>query len=221
MSNSFYLSIVEHYENCLRTYSGGPRAVDWKNEADARLRYDIMLDLIKERQTPATLLDFGCGLAALKEHMTTRDLSLLDYTGLEISSKFASAARAANPDTNVLCMDVLAHGVSLPKFDYIVMNGIFTRRHDVSIDDMERYLQKLLLVVFASCRVGLAFNVMSKAVDRESNVLFHPDPGSLLDFISKKLTRHFVLRNDYGLYESTFYLYRQPLGRHTDKEAFE
>ena len=98
----------------------------------------------------------------------------------------------------------------LPSYDYIIMNGIFTRRHDLTVEAMERYLHELLTVVFRSCRVGLAFNVMSNSVDWESETLFHADPGPLLAFYQPSSDCDFVLRNDYGLHETTIYLYREP-----------
>jgi len=210
MREPAYLKIVSHYEDCLKRHHDGALAVDWKSERDANIRYDVMLGVVRNGDPRATLLDFGCGLAALKSHMENRGMSALQYTGLDISQKFACSARALHPDTEFLCYDVLESHMRLPSFDYVIMNGVFTRRHDMSANDMESYLHRLLGVVFEACGVGLAFNVMSKAVDWECKCLFHPDPGRLIDFISRKLTRHFIVRNDYGLYETTYYLYREP-----------
>ena len=42
-----------------------------------------------------------------------------------------------------------------------------------------------------------------------SEALFHPCHGELCALICRKVTPHFVLRNDYGLYETTCYLYRE------------
>ena len=55
---------------------------------------------------------------------------------------------------------------------------------------------------------GVAFNVMSKAVDWEREDLFHLPADLLIDFLTKKLTRNFIIRNDYGLYEYTTYIYK-------------
>jgi SAM-dependent methyltransferase len=206
-------SIVAHYEDCLRTHGAGAQAVNWKSAEDAALRYDVMLGLVQDPAQPAALLDFGCGLAALKMHMQARGFEALDYTGLEISPEFAAAARAAHPEAKIICLDVLADASALGSFDYIVMNGIFTRRHDLSIEQMDAYMRRLLPVLFERCRIGLAFNVMSKAVDWENDELFHPEPGALLAFIGHALSRHYVLRNDYGLHETTLYVYRQPVTR--------
>ena len=210
MTDGSYHAIIAHYEDCLREHGDGPRAVDWKSARDAAVRYDVMLGMVRDRAAPATLLDFGCGLGALRGHMAGSGLSGINYTGLDASAAFAAAARERNPGVEILCLDVLSDGAALSSYDYIVMNGIFTRRHDLPVEAMDAYLRRLLPVVFRSCRVGLAFNVMSKAVDWEGDALFHPDPGALLDFISRALTRHFVVRNDYGLHETTCYLFRAP-----------
>ena len=208
-----YLRIVEHYESCLRDFREGPAAVNWRSVEDAATRYDVMLGVVRDRAAPASLLDFGCGLAELKPHMERAGYGALRYSGLDISPHFVAAARARFPDSEFLCLDVLEQGRPLPPFDYVVMNGIFTRRHNVEVEQMWRYLERLLGRVFESCRIGLAFNVMSSAVDWQSEVLFHADPGRLLAFIGGSLTRHFALRNDYGLYETTCYLYREPGAR--------
>lgn len=208
-----YLRIVEHYESCLRDHREGANAVDWKSAEDAARRYDVMLGVVRDRSAPASLMDFGCGLAELKQHMDGAGYGALRYSGLDISPEFAAAARARFPQSEFLCFDVLEPGRSLPPFDYIVMNGIFTRRHDLELEDMWCYFERLVVKVFESCRIGLAFNVMSSTVDWQNETLFHADPGRMVAFVGASLTRHFVLRNDYGLYETTCYLYREPGAR--------
>jgi SAM-dependent methyltransferase len=211
MRERSYTAIVAHYEACLKRHGVGARAVDWKSEADAALRYDIMLGVVSDPAEPATLLDFGCGLAGLKDHMACKAWPAIAYTGLEISPEFAAAAQTTHPGTRILCLDVLVNPDALGAFDYIVMNGIFTRRHTLSVEVMRTYFEQLVLLMFSKCRRGLAFNVMSKSVDWESEALFHAEPGALLEFVARKVTRHYVLRNDYGLHETTLYLYREPV----------
>ena len=56
--------------------------------------------------------------------------------------------------------------------------------------------------------MGIAFNVMSKDVDWERDDLFHLPLSELSSFLSKNLTRRYIIRNDYGLYEYTTYVYK-------------
>ena len=170
-----------------------------------------MLGVVRDRSEAAALLDFGCGLAGLKTHMLRAGWTGLAYTGLEISPAFASAARAAHPDARILCLDLLEDPSALETFDYIVMNGIFTRRHTLSIADMRAYLERLLPLTFSKCRRGLAFNVMSKSVDWESEELYHPDPRGSAGVRCPRNDQALRTSQLYGLYETTIYLYREPL----------
>ena len=95
-------------------------------------------------------------------------------------------------------------------FDYIVMNGLFTAKCDLSFEAMLEYFQRLVRRVFAKARKGIAFNVMSKQVDWEREDLFHLPFDMLASFLAREVSRHFVIRHDYGLYEYTTYVYRDP-----------
>jgi hypothetical protein len=66
----------------------------------------------------------------------------------------------------------------------------------------------MLTKVFAKANKGIAFNVMSKAVQWERDDLFHVPADRLIGFLTEKLTRNFIIRNDYGLYEFTTYIYK-------------
>ena len=86
------------------------------------------------------------------------------------------------------------------------MNGVFTEKRELSFDEMWNYFTKLISIVYEKCNNGVAFNVMSKSVDWEREDLFHLPLDILSDFLCKKITRNFIIRNDYGLYEYTVYL---------------
>jgi hypothetical protein len=70
------------------------------------------------------------------------------------------------------------------------------------------YFRRLAARVFQHAQIGMAFNVMSKHVDWERDDLFHLPFDLLAGFLQKELTRNYVFRNDYGLYEYTTYVYR-------------
>ncbi|RBB95712.1 SAM-dependent methyltransferase, partial [Pseudomonas sp. MWU12-2115] len=50
---------------------------------------------------------------------------------------------------------------------------------------------------------------MSKEVDWERDDLFHVPVTQLTHFLSRELSRHYVVRHDYGLYEYTTFVYRE------------
>jgi putative glycosyltransferase len=210
-TNASYLGIVQHYEACLERHQSGARAVDWKNEETAQIRYDAMLELVSHETRPLTLLDFGCGLGDLKKHMDLRGLDHIHYEGLDISPAYAEAARKNLPGVTIHCLDLLEASQSLPQFDYVVMNGVFTRRESMPTDAMLAYLQQLTSKAFAHTRHGLAFNVMSMNVDWKDDALFYPRFDEVANMVSRNLSRHMVLRDNYGLHECSCYVYREPV----------
>ncbi len=205
-----YLSIVGHYESCLEKHGDTHLGVDWPKKDDVDKRHGVMLDVIRHGgPTPISLLDFGCGASHLYEYILKHRLSGIRYSGLDLSEKFIDLSRRKFPLVDYYCLDVLDDDTGLPEFDYVVMNGVFTEKRDLSFDDMLEYFQAVIGRVFAKTRVGMAFNVMSKHVDWERDDLFHLPFDVLARFLTRELSRHFVFRNDYGLYEYTTYIYKK------------
>ena len=205
-----YFKIVSHYEDCLDKYGDTHKGVDWPNSADAMTRYQVMLEVMRESPgTKAGLLDFGCGASHLQDYIHAHQLNHIDYSGLDISEKFIHLSRDKYPNTNYYCIDILKSSMQLPRFDYVVLNGVFTEKRELSHDEMWEYFKQVLLKVFSFTVKGIAFNVMSSHVDWERNDLFHLSMDKLAAFLVKEMSRDFVIRNDYGLYEYTTYVYRR------------
>ena len=208
MNNTKYKGIVQHYESCLAKYGDSHLGVDWPNVEDANKRYQVMLDLVRDKDRQASLLDFGCGASHLFEYMLTNGFNNLTYIGLDASSSFCELSVNKFPQNQYICLDVLERGELLPEFDYTVMNGVFTEKRELDFDEMFDYFKKMVRIVFEKSRKGIAFNVMAKAVDWERDDLFHLPMDKLADFLTKEISRNFIIRNDYGLYEYTTYVYR-------------
>lgn len=212
MTVAKYSTIVKHYEECLARHGDSHLGVDWPNEHDAEKRYSVMLGVIREmtQNEPVSLLDFGCGASHLYGYLQSHERKGIRYTGLDAAAAFCDLSRSKYPENDYLCVDVLAEPERLGEYDYVVMNGVFTEKRDLSFDEMFEYFKEVLRVVFPKTRRGLAFNVMSKAVDWERSDLFHLPTDPLIAFLVNELSRHFVIRNDYGLYEYTVYVYKEP-----------
>lgn len=203
-----YLEIVEHYEACLAKHGDTHQGVDWPKVQDAETRYRVMLEVICKPRSPAvSLLDFGCGASHLYEYLLAKDFTGIEYVGLDLSAKFVELSRKKFPQNRYLCVDILEDPEAVPSFDYIVMNGVFTEKRGLPFDEMLAYFERLASAVFAKAQVGMAFNVMSKHLDWERDDLFHLPFDTLARFLTRSLTRNFVIRNDYGLYEYTTYVY--------------
>ena len=204
-----YLRIVEHLEHCLETYGDTHRGVDWPVAEDVPVRHGVMLDVVRDwpADRPVRILDFGCGASAFLDFLRERGAPV-EYAGLDISEKFIELSRSKHPEVAYHLVDVLEDDIDLPRFDYVVMNGVFTEKCDLSFDEMRQFFERTVTRAFALADVGIAFNVMSKHVDWEREDLFHLPFDELARFLTAEVSRDFVLRADYGLYEYTAYVYR-------------
>jgi SAM-dependent methyltransferase len=211
MTEPRYRSIAAHYEACLEQHGDSHLGVDWPNAEDVETRHSVMLDVIRRppERSPVRLLDVGCGAAHLYERILRDGGKDIAYEGLDIAEPFVALSREKFPGVPFHSLDVLAAAEEeLPRCDYAVMNGVFTEKVDLSFEEMLEFFQAMVVRVFGLAEIGIAFNVMSKHVDWERDDLFHLPFDDLATFLTADVSRNFVIRNDYGLYEYTAYVYR-------------
>jgi SAM-dependent methyltransferase len=206
-------TIVEYYEKNLKEHGDNHLGVAWPKYEDAQTRYRVMLDVLnfgprKAGKKLVQLLDFGCGTGHFKEYLDKVQIQNIEYSGLDISAKFVEVSQKKFPGTPFYCLDVNQGASGLPVFDYAILNGVFTVKCDLSFEDMWSHTKQTLLALFPHVSEGLAVNFMSKHVDWERPDLFHLPFDGLADFFKKQLSRNFMFRQDYGLYEYTAYIYK-------------
>lgn len=206
-----YHDIVAHYEECLAKHGDSHLGVDWPSREDALRRYKVMLELIGRDRARAAprLLDFGCGASHLYEYMLADGWGEIGYVGLDLARSFIELSCSKYPGNDYVCGDVLEEPDLIPDFDYAVMNGVFTEKRDMGFDDMFAYFERLVSLLYERANAGIAFNLMSKHVDWERPDLFHVPYDMLAAFLTRRLTRRYVIRNDYGLYEYTVYVLKE------------
>lgn len=213
-----YYAITDATEKYFNRLGDCPEGLGWPNTPDAIRRFDVMLNLIRPDDVtaitrndnaprPLRLLDFGCGTGHLLEYLQKEHHSDIRYSGIDLSEKFIGIARGKHPEADFRILDILEHPEELGRYDYAVINGAFTSKCTMSFEAMWQTVQRILTVVFESVSCGLAVNTMSKHVDWERDDLFHLPMDLMAQFLCKNLSRHFVMRNDYGLYEYTTYVY--------------
>lgn len=209
MTEPAHHALKNHYEACLDAHGDSHLGVNWSRLEDAEKRHEVMLDMIRPVDgRRLSVLDFGCGASHFYEYLRERGRDDIDYTGLDISEKFVALSRAKYPDNAYHCMDFLSPEATLPTYDYVVMNGVFTNRTGMSHAQMEAFFTTLVAKLFPHVHVGLAFNAMTKHVDWEREDLFHLPFDTLAAFLKAEVSRRFVIRSDYGLYDYTTYVYR-------------
>ena len=203
--------IAEVCERYFAAHGDSHLGVGWTKAQDlSDRRHDVMLDVVADDGGRPTLLDLGCGLSHLYEHMLRTGRDVVTYSGCDVSEVFLRQSRAKHPEVTYHHVDVLEDPAALPMFDYVVMSGVLTMRDEVEHGAMLEYARALIAAAFGKARRAMAFNVMSKQVDWERDDLFHVPFDELATFLARDVSRHFTFRHDYGLYEYTTYVYREP-----------
>ena len=204
-----FAALVAHYEACFARHGDTHRGVDWPNAEQASTRYRVMSELMREHEQ-TSVLDFGCGAGHFLDYLRASKYRDVAYSGLDLSPTFIELCRRKYPGVSFECIDAMQSGVRVPQADYIVLNGVFTERCGIAHDTMFEAMAALLAKLFPRARRGLAFNVMSTYVDWERADLFHVAYDRISRFVVDRLSRHHVIRADYGLFEYTVYVYKDP-----------
>jgi len=208
-------SIVSRYQERYREHGDDHKALGWPRLEEVAVRHQAMLDVMLYHSPKLTLLDFGCGLSHLYRYMldTMPNAARPVYVGLDIVPEFIMTSRTKYPGVSYYYGDILneAFASTLPDFDYVVCNGVFTEKAEVIFDDMWLYFHAVIGKLFDLARVGLAYNVMSPYRRRRRD-LFQVPMGMMAQFVAEKLNaKRFAIRHDYGLPDYTVYVYKSAI----------
>lgn len=158
-----------------------------------------------------TVLDVGCGPGFAIPYLQERFASAFaGYHGVDISETLLAAASARWPEYEFSLRDIVADPLPDLSFDHVVLNGVVTAKFDLSQQEMENFAMALLAAAWKCARLSMTFNVMSPHVDWTRDDLFHWPMDSAAAFCVGRLSRHINILADYGLYEYSVQVFRQP-----------
>ena len=90
------------------------------------------------------LLDFGAGCAHLNDYIIKKNIININSTCFGYFQKFCKVIANKYPNTDVYDMDILNKNDCelLPEFDYIIMNGVFTEKRELTDEKMWDFFNK-------------------------------------------------------------------------------
>ncbi len=195
-----------YYDDALRKFGDDPRGVNWRDKEAQYLRFEILTGL--GDLNGYRLHDVGCGLAHFRDFLAATAPGCV-YVGSDISAQMIAAARARSDGSAQLYVaDILASTEPWMGADYVVNSGVFTVRGSANPEEWWVFVQSYIRRMFDLARVGIAFNIMTSHVDYRDDHLFYMDPGEVLGFCAKALSRKVVIRHDYPLWEYMVYVYK-------------
>lgn len=208
----------EHHGKLFDEHGTTPRGVDWGDGQELAFRYRKMIEVIHGDVRPAvtkpSLLDVGCGWGGLYAHCLANGIDVT-YTGMDVVENMIESGRRNFPDANFVCGNLLDSDEQ-QGYDYLVCNGTLTQKLDASIPAMDAYAKSIIRRMFALCRRGIAFNLMSNRVNFMVDNLFYNSPTEILFFCLNELSPRVRLDHGYSslasgigkLYDFTVYVYK-------------
>ncbi len=213
-------SLAESYVKALQEKGVTPEGVLWPSAGDLANRFDVLLGICEPQgnaaSRPLKLLDLGCGPGFLLDYLSVNgQLDRVEYTGVDVAEVMVEHARGRWPGKAFEIRDIREQPFPNDAFDVCIACGVFTARFSNSYEAMENFAKVTLKALWPSVRTGLSFNVMSKHVDWERDDLFHWPLDDMMAFCKAELSRNVRVRLDYGLWETSVFVLKQPtLGQH-------
>jgi len=201
--------VADYYSEKVRAHGATPGGADWNGAESQHLRFTQLLRILPPGTGPLTLDDCGCGYGALLDHIKAQGPVGIDYAGFDISADMIAQARARHPADRDR-FQVGARGTR--RAGFAVASGIFNVRLDTPTAEWERHIAATLDLLHEGTSRGFAFNCLTAYSDppKRRPDLYYGDPCFYFDLCKRRYARNVALLHDYGLYEFTLLVRKQP-----------
>jgi SAM-dependent methyltransferase len=194
------LSDVDHYySEKLREHGPTTAGVDWNGVESQHLRFKALLNVVAEKTSDFSLLDYGCGYGSMYEYMQAR-WSSFRYTGFDISEIMIAKAQELWRDDSAVW---LSDETQLGEYDYVVASGIFNVRLEHSDEEWLEYILQTMHWMNDHSRRGFACNMLTSFSDEpfRRGHLYYANPMDLFAYCKTHFSRNVALLHDYELYD--------------------
>lgn len=169
----------------------------WESEKAQKLRFDILMNSVSLEGK--SLLDIGCGMGNLLEHIDSKGL-LVKYTGVDILQSMIECAECKKLNGEFCCVDVFDNDIFNDRiFDIVYTSGIF----NLNLGNNREFLLKALKKMLQLSKEAVVFNLLHKdSPDREDKYFYH-DPEEIRELlqgfpeIGKVIIMEQYLNNDF------------------------
>jgi len=200
--------VADYYGEKVRQHGETAHGVDWNSTESQRTRFDQLLGIVASGATEYSLLDYGCGYGAIIDVLAERGQPFR-YLGYDVSEEMILRARRLHPGDQ--CQFTTKED-ELETSDYVVASGILNVRVEASKADWKEYVLEILDDLHRLSLKGFAFNALTSYSDPEHmrDDLFYTDPSWVFDHCMRTYSGQVALLHDYGLYEFTVLVRKNP-----------
>jgi SAM-dependent methyltransferase len=201
-------SLRSFFDEKAKTHGAVFQSVDWNSLERQEIVFKQLLNIWTDKQTSASVLDFGCGYGALLDFLKSNNYKFSKYVGYDFSKLMIDNAI----QTHEIQKDIIFSGRlnELQQADYVIAGGILGMKREAKNDEWIEYCLSTLNQLWSLSKKGMAFNSLTIYSDREKMRpdLYYADPCFLFDYCKKNFSRNVSLLHDYNLYEFTILVRR-------------
>ena len=200
--------VAGYYSAKLTEHGETPQGVDWNGEQSQGLRFENLCRIVNVPE-PFSINDLGCGYGAFLDFLAQR-YETFSYSGIDVSKDMIRAAeRRCQGQAHAR---FVVAGTPDQVADFSVASGIFNVRLGRADAEWRSYMEATLDALDRSSTRGFAFNCLTSYSDagKMRDYLYYADPCVLFDLCKRRYSRHVALLHDYGLYEFTILVKKNP-----------
>jgi len=198
----------EFYDGLYERHGDDPRALSYRDERTQRERFERIALLFGKREGAFGVHEIGCGLGHFGSYLA-KSFPQARYSGSDINPRFVDACRARFPGGDFRLRDV-SRERPLDRHDFVTLSGTFNVPLGTPREDWRRFIGEMLEAMWAMATRGIAVNFLSSYCDAgkmRADLHYQPEVETL-DFVARRLSRHFELDCSGPLYEYTVRVYR-------------
>ena len=200
--------VEQYYSSKVREFGATARGVDWNSAESQQLRFRELLR-VRTGAGPFAINDYGCGYGALADALEKegRDFS---YSGFDLSEEMLGQARSVHEHLDDVRF--VSDEAELGPADYTVASGVFNVKVGTDDEEWTGYAVGVIRRIWELSTIGCSFNLLTSYsdLDQQRDDLYYADPRFFFDLSKRELSRHVALLHDYGLWEFTMIVRREP-----------
>jgi SAM-dependent methyltransferase len=190
--------IANLFEELIIKFGDTPQGIGWEGINQEKIRSQAAFDVFKHEINP-TILDFGCGPARFLDFIKSKNFQCI-FSGVDSNLKSIEMAKTKYPDV------IFQHSELPIPAQYIVANGVFTAKMDMSNEEMWKYTSENLIRLWEMCEKAIIFNFHTPLMHWSSKA-FAPEFDVVLKFVIT-ITTKFVIKHEYLLTDYFVIMYK-------------
>ena len=200
--------VADYYSDKVRQHGETARGVDWNSTESQKTRFDRLLEIVPPGTPEYSILDYGCGYGAIIEALAERGQPFR-YLGYDVSEEMIQRATRLHPGDQC---QFTTDEEELEPSDYVVASGVLNVRLETAKAEWQEYVLETLNELHRLSLKGFAFNALTSYSDPEHmrDDLYYADPSWLFDHCKRTYSGQVALLHDYGLYEFTILVRKNP-----------